>query len=423
MSQRFGLKYGAKIFWDILMQILRSLLAQAQLSPLAQAQLTIRYILGRSKQAWGSSIIAGIFILALVISVAAQSPTPRPAATPASITNKTLKIATRVLPPFVTEENGQLSGFSIDLWNKITEEMKVRSEFQKTASVKDILAAVQSGKADMGVGAISVTAQRERDMDFSQPIFDSGLQILVKSQGSRNSVWRLLSQIFTQELLHLFGIMMIIILIPGHIVWLVERKHKGGFLQDSAYFPGIFKTFWWAASTLATQAEEMPKGPLGRIIAVLWMFISVVFIAYFTATVTTSLTVEQLQTNIKGVNDLPGKTVATVADSTSAKYLQQQQNISVKTFPKIDEAYAALNSTDDLAKVDAIVYDSPILLYYAAHEGKGKVQIVGNVFRKENYAIAMPNGSPYRKEVNSALLSVQEKGGYQEIYDKWFSSK
>jgi polar amino acid transport system substrate-binding protein len=381
---------------------------------------TLRKIWHR-KIAWSSALLAGIFVFGLVGSVMAQSPAPSPVS-PTPI-NKTLKIATRVLPPFVTEENGQLGGFSIDLWNKIAEEMQVKSEFQKTTSVKDILTNVQSGKADAGVGAISVTAQREREMDFSQPIFDSGLQILVRSQGSRNSIWRLVSQIFTQELLHLFGIMMIIILIPGHIVWLVERNHKGGFLENSAYFPGIFKTFWWAAATLATQAEEMPKGPLGRIVAVLWMFISVVFIAYFTATVTTSLTVDQLQTSIKGVSDLPGKKVATVAESTSAKYLQQQQNIDTKTFPKIDDAYAALNSADDATKVDAIVYDAPILLYYAAHEGKGKVQTVGGVFRKENYAIVMPNGSPYRKNVNSALLSVQEKGTYQEIYDKWFSSK
>jgi polar amino acid transport system substrate-binding protein len=352
-------------------------------------------------------------------SVMAQSPTPQPSvsATPSPI-NKTLKIATRVLPPFVTEENGQLSGFSIDLWNKVAEEMKVKSEFQKTETVKDILDTVKSGKADVGVGAISVTAQREREMDFSQPIFDSGLQILARSQGAQGSIWRTLGQIFNPALLHLFGIMLIIILIPGHIVWLVERNHKGGFLENSAYFPGIFKTFWWAAATLATQAEEMPKGPLGRITAVIWMFISVVFIAYFTATVTTSLTVEQLQTSIKGVNDLPGKKVATVAESTSAKYLQQQ-NIEAKAFPKIEDAYNALNNSE----VDAIVYDGPILLYYAAHDGKGKAQVVGSIFRKENYAIALPNGSPYRKDINSALLSVQEKGMYQEIYDKWFSSK
>lgn len=360
-------------------------------------------------------VIVSICTIGLVGSIAAQ---PVVSLSQTASINKTLKIATKVVPPFVTEENGELSGFSIDLWNKIAEEIKVKFEFKKTESIGDLLAAVKSKQVDLGVGAISVTAQREREIDFSQPIFDSGLQILARSQGTQSSIWRLLSLIFNPALLNLLGIMLVIILIPGHIVWLVERNHKGGFLQNSSYFPGIFKAFWWAAATLATQAEEMPKGALGRITAILWMFISVVFIAYFTATVTTSLTVEQLQTNIKGVSDLPGKKIATVAGSTSAKYLQQQ-HLETQTFPKIDGAYAALINSE----VDAVVYDAPILLYYAAHDGKGKVQIVGSVFRKENYAIALPDQSPYRKDINSALLLVQEKGIYQEIYDKWFGGK
>lgn len=173
-----------------------------------------------------------------------------------------------------------------------------------------------------------------------------------------------------------------------------------------------------AAATLATQAEEMPKSPWGRVMAVIWMFISVVFIAYFTATVTTSLTVERLQHNIKGIQDLAGRRVATILGSTSANYLKQQK-ISAREFKQVDELYTALNNTD----VDAVVFDAPILLYYAAHDGKGKVQVVGSIFRKESYAIAMPNGSPYRKPINNALLSLQEKGIYQDIYDKWFSDR
>jgi polar amino acid transport system substrate-binding protein len=154
------------------------------------------------------------------------------------------------------------------------------------------------------------------------------------------------------------------------------------------------------------------------VMAVVWMFISVVFIAYFTATVTTSLTVEQLQSNIKGPQDLVGKRVATIAGSTSAIYLKQQK-IEANEVKQIEEAYTALNNSD----VDAVVFDAPILLYYAAHNGKGKAQVVGSIFRKESYAIAMSNGSPYRKPINNALLSLQEKGTYQEIYDKWFSNK
>ncbi len=354
-------------------------------------------------------------------SLSAQTkPTPVVAANPTitAISGKTLKVATRIVSPFAIEEKGELSGFSIELWKNIAQELKIESVFNKVQTITDLLNAVKSKRSDLAISAISVTSQREKDFDFSQPIFDSGLQILVRSQGPQSSIGRLFSSIFTPSLLQLLGIMALIVLIPAHIIWLVERNHDGGFLENSNYFPGIFKACWWAAATLATQAEEMPKGAWGRIMAVIWMFISVVFIAYFTATVTTSLTVEQLQSNIKSPNDLAGKQIATIGGSTSANYLKQQ-NLVAKEFKQIDDAYSALNN----AEVDAVVFDAPILLYYAAHDGKGKVQVVGNIFRKESYAIALPTGSPYRKLINNALLSLQEKGTYQELYDKWFTSK
>jgi polar amino acid transport system substrate-binding protein len=343
--------------------------------------------------------------------------TPSPV-TPVVISGKTFKIATRLVSPFVIEANRELGGFSIELWKNIAQELEVKSIFLKNGNVSELLNSVKSGQADAGVSAISVTSQREQDFDFSQPIFDSGLQILVRSQGQQSSISRLVDSLFTPEFLQLLGMMLLIVLVPAHIIWLLERNHQGGFLENSAYFPGIFKACWWAAATLATQAEEMPKSPFGRVTAVLWMFISVVFIAYFTATVTTSLTVDRLQSNIKSPQDLVGKRIATIVSSTSANYLSQQK-IETKEFKQIDEAFNALNSSE----VDAVVFDAPILLYYAAHDGKGKVQVVGNIFKKESYAIALPNGSPYRKPINNALLSLQENGKYQEIYDKWFSTK
>jgi polar amino acid transport system substrate-binding protein len=361
-----------------------------------------------------------------ILSVGAQSKpipvvkiTPTPAtAAPIVLKGKTLKVMTKILPPFVIEENGEFGGFSIELWKQITQELEIKSDFKKTESIPGLLTALKTKQADLSIAAISVTAEREKDFDFSQPIFDAGLQILVRSQGSQSSIGRLLGSIFTPTLFQLLGLMVLIVLIPAHIIWLVERNHDGGFLENSAYFPGIFKACWWAAGTLATQAEEMPKSAWGRVMAVIWMFISVVFIAYFTATVTTSLTVDQLQSNIKGPQDLAGKRVGTIAGTTSVNYLKQQK-IEATEFKQTDEAYAALNDSN----IDAVVFDAPILLYYAAHDGKGKVQVVGNVFRKESYAIALPNGSPYRKAINNAILSLQEKGTYQEIYDKWFGSK
>ncbi len=137
------------------------------------------------------------------------------------ISGKTFKVATKVLPPFVTEENGELGGFSIELWKNIARELEIKTDFKKTDSIPGLLTALTAKQADLSIAAISVTAQREKDFDFSQPIFDAGLQILVRSQGSQNSLAKLLGSIFTPTLFQLLGLMALIILIPAHIIWLV----------------------------------------------------------------------------------------------------------------------------------------------------------------------------------------------------------
>jgi polar amino acid transport system substrate-binding protein len=74
-------------------------------------------------------------------------------------------------------------------------------------------------------------------------------------------------------------------------------------------------------------------------------------------------------------------------------------------------------------QVDAVVFDSPALLYYATHDGRGLARIVGNVFHNEDYGIVFPTGSPLRKHVNEALLALRENGAYQRIYEEWFGKR
>jgi polar amino acid transport system substrate-binding protein len=328
----------------------------------------------------------------------------------------TLRVATRQVRPFVFEENGQLTGFSIELWQEIARQINVKWQFVMKPTVKDLLAGVNAHEAALGIAAISITAERELLWDFSQPMFDAGLQILVLAHGTQTSVLgAIVTGIFSTAVLPSLGIVLLIILIPAHLIWFFERRNPNGMLVHRGYFPGIFEACWWAASTLATQADQMPRAALARVLAVIWMFASVVFIAYFTAAVTSSLTVQQLRGDINGPEDLPGKRVASVQGSTSADYLRQR-SVDLIEFAKVEEAFEALQQ----GQADAVVYDAPVLLYYASHEGKGKVQPIGATFRKENYGIAFPTNSPYRKPVNEALLKLKENGTYDQLYRKWF---
>lgn len=272
---------------------------------------------GTRQLAWSILALLIFFPLALLLGgfaedVAAQSK------------ESTLDVATREIRPFVFQENGRLTGFSVELWQEIAAQMNVKWRFITKPTVKELLDSVNSREAELGISAISITAERELKWDFSQPMFDAGLQILVPVQSSQtNVIGVLLANIFSAAVLPFLGLVLLIILVPAHLVWFFEQRHPTGMLAHRNYFPGIFETCWWAASTLATQADQMPRAAFARVIAVIWMFASVVFIAYFTAAVTSSLTVQQLHGEINGPTDLPGKRVASVRASTSIEYLRQ----------------------------------------------------------------------------------------------------
>jgi len=339
-----------------------------------------------------------------------------PAAGLAEAPPASVRVATRVVRPFVFEEGGELKGFSIDLWREISRRLGVQSEFLVKPTVQDLLQSVKANEAALGIAAISITSEREQALDLSQPMFDAGLQILTPVRETAGGLFAaVVASFLSSAALPILGIVVSIIVVIAHLVWFFERRHPSGVLTQRSYYPGILEAGWWAASTLATQADQMPRTALARIVAVIWMFASVVFIAYFTASVTSSLTLQQLRGDINGPDDLPGKLVASVQGSTSSEYLRQH-HIEATEFSKVEDAFEAL--THDQA--DAILYDAPILLYYASHEGNGKVQPVGSIFRKESYGIVFPTDSRYRKPVNEALLHIKEDGTYDRLYKEWF---
>ena len=333
---------------------------------------------------------------------------------------KTVTVATRIVPPFVmnapdsTAEKPHLTGFSIELWEAIAKELNLETRYVLADDVGGILRQVKSGKSTAGIAAISITAERDRDFDFSQPIYGAGLQILAPDAAS-SPLRDAIKGIFSPDILKLLGIAFVLALVAAHIIYLIERKKHVEWLEGEGYLRGIGKSLWWAAATLATQAEEMPKSPLGRAFAILWMFGSVLFVAYFTATVTASLTVQQIQGTIKSVNDLPGKNVGTVKGSTSESYLKDH-GVPSQTYDKIEKAFDALSQK----QLDAVVYDVPVLLYYAAHDGKGSATVVGTIFRKEDYGIVFLPANPLRKRVNQVLLKLKENGDYDQINQRWF---
>jgi polar amino acid transport system substrate-binding protein len=144
---------------------------------------------------------------------------------------------------------------------------------------------------------------------------------------------------------------------------------------------------------------------------------SLFIVSIFVATITANMTVGAIKSNVSGLNDLYDKRVGTISGSTAADTLETR-----------DLRYVDFNSLDtmldafEIGYLDAIVFDAPILAYYANTRGRGKAELVGSVFLPENYGFVMQSGSPLAEDINRALLRLVEDGTYDNIRRKWFGN-
>lgn len=323
-----------------------------------------------------------------------------------------LTVAIKPLTPFVIyNSDGTYSGFSIELWEEIARRMNVQFEYLPLQTVTEVLDAVRTRQANVGIAGISITREREEFVDFSQPMFNSGLKIMTAAQGS-NPGLAVLLQLLSPQLLIILLILVVIIVLVGHLVWIFERKNPD-FPDD--YFPGIGEGIWWAAASLLGSSDKMPRSVAGRVGAIIWVVTGIILISVFTASLTAEHTIHQLESDIRGVDDLPGKRIVTVEGTTAAQFLEAQR-IIFSSVPNIEEAYPLLLNDG----ADAVVYDAPVLQYYALTEGKGRVTVIGSLFDRQDYGIALPTGSPNRELIDRALLAILEEGVYDTLYQKWF---
>jgi polar amino acid transport system substrate-binding protein len=334
----------------------------------------------------------------------------------------TLRVETFVSPPFVIEQDGKPTGFSIDLWEEVAARLKTKADYEIAPEVVAGFDALRSKKADLIVSAVLITPERDKEFDFSYAILEAGQQVMVRDSGDTivpNPFLDLFGLLLTRTTLLWLGIAVLIMLIPAHIVWLLERRRKDGIIPTENYIPGIFHAMHWSATTLLTQAEQTPRQPLARVVSFVWMFVGIVFVALYTAQLTSNLTVHQIRGAINGPEDLPGNPVGTVKGASIPINYLHGHNAKVQEFSKVGEMFQALLDR----RVNAVLFPAPVLHYYAAHEGKGLVRLVGPEFDKREAAFAFPEGSSLRRPINGALVAIREDGTYQRIYEKWFGNQ
>lgn len=328
--------------------------------------------------------------------------------------DRPLQVAIKASPPFIMiAEDGAVTGISIELWRQIATDLNLQCEYH-TTDLSGLLTGLESGRFDVGVAPLTMTAEREAKIDFSHSYFSTGLGIVVSSKGSGSwlaAARRVLSSQFLQVIIALIFLLLIV----GFIVWLVERRRNPEMFGGSAVH-GIGAGFWWSAVTMTTvgYGDKVPVTIGGRILGLIWMFAALTIISSFTAAITSALTVTQLESHITGPEDLHHVRVATVENSAAAEYLRDN-GLRFRAAASPEDALDRLIAGES----DAVVYDVPIMKYLINHNYRGRLRILPGHFVAQNYAFGFVADFPLTEKVNRALLRVTGEQKWEQILDTY----
>ncbi len=351
--------------------------------------------------------------MVLLVVLAGLGQTVEARAQTTTATDRELLIKTIERRPFTIVNEGEFSGFSIDIWRELANRLGLKYRFEAAGSFTDMLKAVESGEADAAIANISITASREEVMDFTQPIFDAGLQIMVPVRGAASGI---LAAIFTWEMFGLLSMGALIVFAAGSLMWVFERRAQPYF-ETPYNKEGAWRSFWWALIVVVNGGfeERRPQSWPGRLFATILVVSSLFVVSIFVAKITATITIGELRSSVQSVNDLFGKRVGTTTGSTSAGYLASR-SVRFSEFDNIEGLFKSLES----GEIDAVVHDAPILAYYAKTRGQGVVRTAGGIFRPEKYGIALQQDNPLVERINRELLRIREDGTYRQLIERWF---
>ena len=215
-------------------------------------------------------------------------------------------------------DDGHWQGISIELWQRIADQLNLRYRFRET-DLQGLIDGVAGGKFDAAVAALTISAAREAVLDFSQPFYTMGLGVAVPASGAEWSP--ILRSIFSLGFIQAVLVLAGVLAGAGLLIWIFERRRNRDF--DGGALKGIATGFWWAAVTMTTvgYGDKVPSTVPGRLLALAWMFTSLVVISTFIAGITSALTASRLAGMVHELSDLHHVRVGAVAHTTTTDYL------------------------------------------------------------------------------------------------------
>ncbi|KAK4277276.1 hypothetical protein QN277_015294 [Acacia crassicarpa] len=296
-----------------------------------------------------------------------------------------------------------ITGFCIDVFKAVLEVLPyaVPYEFipfekpdgEPAGTYDELIDQVSYGNLDAVVGDTTITAKRSNEVDFTMPYTESGgTMIVLLVENRHKSPWNFLKPL-TWDLWVTTAFLFIFV---AFVVWVLEHRING----------------------------EKVVSNCARFVVITWVFVVLILIQSYTASLTSLLTVQKLRPSVTDVNELIKNKLNVGYNNGSFVYgilkemgFQDSQLIPYDSPEHCDELF-----TQGSAKggIDAAFDEMPdVKIFLATHCSK-YASTAPPTIRTDGYGYVFPKGSPLVADISRGILNVTQGDKMKTIENAWF---
>ncbi|TQD85475.1 hypothetical protein C1H46_028942 [Malus baccata] len=310
-------------------------------------------------------------------------------------------------------------GYCIDVFNAVIKALPYTVPFEfhpfakpngeSAGSYNDMVNQVALGNYDAVVGDITIRANRSLYVDFTLPYTEAGVSMVVPVKGNNGAknTWVFLKPL-TWDLWVTSCCFFIFI---GFVVWFLEHPKNKDFQGHPHHQIGT--SFWFSFSTMFFVHRELVLSNLARFVVIVWCFVVLILTQSYTASLTSILTVQQLQPTVTDVNTLiknGDKQVGFHDDKLRAYYSKE-------------ELHKLLQDGNENGGISAAFDETPYMkLFVATYCSKYTIvePTFKLTFKTDGFAFVFQEDSLLTRDFSNAITKVHEGDQMKAIEDKWF---
>ncbi|EOY20467.1 Glutamate receptor, partial [Theobroma cacao] len=274
---------------------------------------------------------------------------------------------------------------------------------------------------DAVVGDTTIVANRSQYVDFTLPYTESGVSMIVPIRDNRRkNAWVFLKPL-TWDLWVASACFFFFI---GFVVWVLEHRINEDFMGPPSYQAGT--SFWFSFSTVVFAHRERVVSNLARFVVIIWCFVVLILTQSYTASLTSLLTVQQLQPTVTDIQELlkKGEKVGFKKGSFVEGILKgltfpESQLIEYETLEELHDLFTKGSANGGIsATLDEIPYMKLLFAKYC-----NQYTAVEPKFRTDGFGFVFPRGSPLVADVSRAILNVTQGEKMNQIEQAWFKKE